>query len=32
MITFRKIRIPEEIELVQQIDHRIFADYAGDLF
>jgi hypothetical protein len=32
VIEFRKISLPEEIEIVLQIDGKIFADFPGDLF
>jgi ribosomal protein S18 acetylase RimI-like enzyme len=32
MIAFRKVRIPEELEAVHQLDQKIFSTFPGDLF
>ena len=32
MIEFRKVVLPDEVDVVQEIDRRIFASFPGDLF
>jgi hypothetical protein len=32
MIEFRKVVLPDEVDIVQEIDRRIFASFPGDLF
>lgn len=32
MIEFRPVKLPDDVEALQQLDARIFVDYPGDLF